>query len=76
MGVAFSGLQHIKEDLFAMACSTAAKTTMTLGKMKREYTSLHDRCCRSIIKQLPYKAAIHYLEIPTTLKYDLFKRCK
>jgi SPRY domain-containing SOCS box protein 3 len=43
LGVAFTGLNLIKEDLYPMICSTAAKTEMTLTNMRREYYNLQDR---------------------------------
>ena len=43
LGIAFTGLQLIKEDLFPMISSTAAKTEMKLKNMRREYYDLQDR---------------------------------
>lgn len=43
LGVAFTGLNRVKDDLYAMICSTAAKTEMTLSYMCRDYYSLQDR---------------------------------
>ena len=40
LGIAFTGLCKVKEALYPIVCSTAAKSGMALGVMKREYTSL------------------------------------
>ena len=40
LGVAFTGLDKITEPLYPMICSTAAKTEMSLGVMRREFVSL------------------------------------
>ena len=68
LGVAFTGLQEVKESLYPMVCSTAARTTMCLSFMKREFTSLQDRCRQSIVQHLPHKEHVQDLEIPTILK--------
>ena len=43
LGVAFTGLDKITEPLYPMICSTAAKTEMSLGVMRREFVSLQVR---------------------------------
>lgn len=43
LGVAFTGLQTIREKLYPVVCSTAAKTEMTLANMRRDFFSLQDR---------------------------------
>ena len=40
LGPAFDGLQEVEEPLYPVVCSTAAKTEMALGVMKREFLSL------------------------------------
>ena len=72
LGVAFRGLQNVTEELYPMVSSTAARTTMSLVTMKKDFGSLQERCCQTIVKSLPHKAYIHYLELPTTLKSNLF----
>lgn len=43
LGVAFRGLNEVKEPLYPIICSTAAKTEMTLSFMKRDFVNLQDR---------------------------------
>ena len=74
MGVAFNGLQNIKQDLYPMVCSTAARSTMSLGVMRREFASLQERCCQKILKKISCHAHIHELKIPATLKSDLCEK--
>ena len=40
LGRAFAGLAEVEEPLYPIVCSTAAKTEMALGVMKREFFSL------------------------------------
>ncbi len=40
LGVAFDRLNEIAEPLYPIVCSTAAKTEMSLGVMKREFVSI------------------------------------
>lgn len=68
LGVAFTGLNDIKEPLFPIICSTAAKTEMALGVMKRDFSCLRDRCRSIILKHLTKEEQIHELELPRTLK--------
>ncbi|KAF5294171.1 hypothetical protein FQR65_LT10882 [Abscondita terminalis] len=68
LGVAFRGLHEIKENLFPMICSTAAKTEMTLSGMKRDFVNLQDRCRAVIIKCIADKVAIDELLIPPRIK--------
>lgn len=50
LGVAFSGLNKLHEELYPMVCSTAAKTEMTLCNMRRDFINLQDRLvCNKII---------------------------
>jgi len=43
VGVAFTGLNSIRDKLYPMVSSTAAKTQMTLSNMQRDYFNLQDR---------------------------------
>ena len=40
LGVAFDRLNDVNESLYPIVCSTAAKTEMSLGVMKREFVSI------------------------------------
>ena len=51
-----------------MICSTAAKTEMSLGVMKREFMSMQDRCRATIIRSLTNERQIEELQLPKSLK--------
>lgn len=68
LGVAFTGLNEISEPLYPMICSTAAKTEMSLGVMKREFLSMQDRCRATIIRSLTNEGQIEQLLLPRSLK--------
>ncbi len=68
LGVAFSGLNEVEEDLYPVVCSTAAKTEMALGVMKRDYLSLQDRCRSVILAQLSREEHIDRLPLPRSVK--------
>ena len=52
LGIAFTGLQNVTEQLYPIVCSTAAKTEMSLGLLKQDFQNLQDRCRASILSQL------------------------
>ena len=54
-----------------MICSTAAKTEMSLGVMKREFLSMQDRCRATIIRNLTNEGQIEQLLLPRSLKVGL-----
>lgn len=68
LGVAFEGLHQVREPLYPMAASTAAKTEMTLVHMKRDFVNLQDRCRAVILEEYKTEAEVRSLMIPTTLK--------
>ncbi|XP_033737345.1 SPRY domain-containing SOCS box protein 3-like [Pecten maximus] len=68
LGVAFSGLNEIEEDLFPIVCSTAAKTEMTLGVRRRGYVSLQDRCRATILSKVKQNNDIDNLPLPSRIK--------
>ena len=53
-----------------MICSTAAKTEMSLGVMKREFLSMQDRCRATIIRSLTNEGQIEQLLLPRSLKVN------
>ena len=57
-----------------MICSTAAKTEMSLGVMKREFMSMQDRCRATIIRSLTNERQIEELQLPKSLKVNLLNR--
>ena len=68
LGEAFSGLQEVSEPLYPIVCSTAAKTEMTLGVLKRDFISLQDRCRASILACLTQEQQIDSLQLPVRIK--------
>ncbi|OWF46173.1 SPRY domain-containing SOCS box protein 3-like [Mizuhopecten yessoensis] len=68
LGVAFSGLNEIEEELFPIVCSTAAKTEMTLGVRRRGYVSLQDRCRATILSKVKQNNDIDNLPLPRRIK--------
>ena len=68
LGVAFKNLQKINEPLYPIVCSTAAKTEMMLGVLKRDFISLQDRCRASILTCISEEQQIDNLELPVSLK--------
>lgn len=50
LGIAFSGLNKIKENLYPTISSTAAQSQFILTITRREYLNLQDRC-REVIRQ-------------------------
>lgn len=72
LGVAFRGLQEVKEPLYPIICSTAAKAQMTLSVMRRDFVSLQDRCRSVIIKFIANKRDdLQKLMIPTRIRLYL-----
>ena len=68
LGVAFNNLQKINEPLYPIVCSTAAKTEMMLGVLKRDFISLQDRCRASILTCITQEQQIDNLQLPVSLK--------
>ncbi|XP_064485197.1 SPRY domain-containing SOCS box protein 3-like [Ornithodoros turicata] len=65
LGVAFEGLAG--HDLYPVVSSTAAKTEMTLGAVRREFVNLQDRC-RAVILNRVRQGSEHTLTLPSLLK--------
>lgn len=69
LGVAFAGLNHVGEPLFPIVCSTAAKTEMTLGQLRRDYRDLQDRCRAVILRHVcDGQRGLESLDLPSRLK--------
>ncbi|XP_011200100.2 SPRY domain-containing SOCS box protein 3 [Bactrocera dorsalis] len=64
LGVAFRGLDKIKEPLYPIVCSTAAKTEMTLKCTRRDFVNLQDRCRAEIIKHVKTREDLVKLKLP------------
>lgn len=68
LGVAFRGLNDVKEPLYPIICSTAAKTEMTLAIMKRDFVSLQDRCRAVIVKNVSGRKDLEKLMVPPRIR--------
>lgn len=68
LGVAFKGLNEVKEPLYPIICSTAAKTEMTLSIMKRDFVNLQDRCRAVILKRIHSQSKLGKLNLPTRIR--------
>ena len=68
LGVAFTGLEGVAENLYPIASSTAAKTEMTLGVRRRGYQSLQDRCRVKILSSIHKRQEIDHLPLPTSIR--------
>ncbi|XP_059156963.1 SPRY domain-containing SOCS box protein 3-like [Physella acuta] len=64
LGVAFTGMSSVKDDLYPTICSTAAKTTMAVGKRLRSFHNLQDRCRQVIVNRVKRRGAIASLPLP------------
>lgn len=71
LGVAFTDLHLVQEDLYPILCSTAAKTEMTLGVTRRAFGNLQDQCRRVILKSLKSFGDVGELNLPNILKQYL-----
>ena len=59
---------QIREPLFPVVCSTAAKTEMELGKTRRDFANLQDRCRASIMKLVKTRDRLDTLKLPYRIK--------
>lgn len=64
LGVAFRGLNKIKEPLYPIVCSTAAKTEMMLTELRRDFVNLQDRCRAEVVKRMRSAKDLDQLELP------------
>lgn len=64
LGVAFRGLNLIKEPLYPIVCSTAAKTEMMLSELRRDFVNLQDRCRAEIVKKMRRARDLSQLQLP------------
>ena len=68
LGIAFSGLNKLQEEIFPTVCSTAAKTEMSLGVTMRGFTDLQDRCRAAVVARLKEENSIDSLPLPNRIK--------
>uniref|UniRef100_T1IRT4 SPRY domain-containing SOCS box protein 3 n=1 Tax=Strigamia maritima TaxID=126957 RepID=T1IRT4_STRMM len=73
LGVAFTGLTQVKEDLYPIVCSTAAKTEMTLGVLRRAYNNLQDLCRATILHHITSRNDVDFLNLPNRIKHYLLE---
>lgn len=66
-GVAHRGL-HKQDGLYAIVCSTAAKTGMRLLSSNCSFSSLQACCCYVIAKNMTSETAVDALPLPRQLK--------
>ncbi|XP_070555506.1 SPRY domain-containing SOCS box protein 3-like [Ptychodera flava] len=67
LGVAFDVFKKIDSELYPIICSTAAKTEMSLGRRRRSYSSLQDRCRAVIIRNIADEKSLDELFLPNRL---------
>ncbi|GFR05319.1 SPRY domain-containing SOCS box protein 3 [Trichonephila clavata] len=72
LGVAFTGLHNVQDDVYPAVCSTSAKTEMSLGIRKRELGDLQDRCRSVILSSLAKVSYVSALSIPNPVKQYLY----
>lgn len=68
LGIAFRGLNEVKENLYPIVCSTAAKTEMHLCTTKRDFVNLQDRCRAVLIKLVNSREKLELLKLPLRIK--------
>lgn len=73
LGVAFSDLHLVEDELYPIICSTAAKTEMSLGAARREFISLQDRCRTVILNNTRKQGDIGKLNLPNAIKMYLIE---
>ncbi|GFN87128.1 spry domain-containing socs box protein 3 [Plakobranchus ocellatus] len=79
LGIAFTGMDKIEDDLYPIVCSTAAKTAMTVGRRQRSFLDLQDRCFHAVATSLfsdgrhkgKEKEAVDRLPLPTKMKRQI-----
>ncbi|KAI5700150.1 hypothetical protein M8J76_012629 [Diaphorina citri] len=67
LGIAFHGLQHVKEPLYPMVSSTALRTKITLELARQDYIHLKDMCRASIIQHMT-QADLDAILLPVSIK--------
>ena len=68
LGVGFTGLNSVTEDLFPIISSTAAKTEMALGVTTRNFYNLQDRCRAKVVETIRNEEQSDQLPLPNRLK--------
>lgn len=75
LGVAFTGLDKVKKNLYPMVSSTAARVVVILDNCRKFYyhNSLLDRCCDQILSCLIDRYDVNKLPLPDSLKEYLVR---
>lgn len=73
LGVAFRGLNEVREPLYPIVCSTAAKTEMTLSESRRDFVNLQDRCRAVIMQNVRKEEDLQMLGLPQSITFYLQK---
>lgn len=73
LGIAFYNLNKVKQNLYPMVSSTAARVVVILRNCRKFYfyNSLLDRCCDTILSSLDDECDINKLPLPDSLKHYL-----
>lgn len=59
---------QVREPIFPIVCSTAAKTEMVLCNQKRDFANLQDRCRAAIMKLVRNRERLETLKLPFRIK--------
>ena len=68
LGVAFSNLGKITDQLYPIISSSTWRTQMTLGCTMWEFSSLQELCRTTILKHMNRDEGINELNLPRSLK--------
>lgn len=69
LGVAFSGLNNLDQQLFPLISSTATETELAVGKRTCRYMSLQELCYLTIAKSMKHKyQAVKRLPLPRVMQ--------
>ena len=68
LGIAFSNLGKITDQLYPIISSSTWRTQMTLGCTRWEFSSLQEQCRTAILKHIKKDEGIDDLNLPKSLK--------
>ncbi|RWS25997.1 SPRY domain-containing SOCS box protein 3-like protein [Leptotrombidium deliense] len=75
LGVAFTGLNKVKQKLYPMVSSTAAKTEVVVCNTRRDFCNLQERCKEVIISHFKDRTNISKLHVPPRIEAFLKGEC-
>ena len=73
LGVAFTGLDQVREELFPIISSTAELTEMEIGNRTCRYLSLQEKCALRIAKCLKDRSQVNELPLPPLMKRHIYE---